>query len=170
MGTNQRATVVMSDEEVTAFVGASRTATLATIGPSGFPHLTAMWFGLVDGMVCFETKAKSQKAVNLRREPRVACMIEAGDSYDELRGVAIEGSARVIDDVGDPIYWAAAESLYERYNGPVDEASRPMVERMMSNRVVVCIEPARVRSWDHRKLGMPAMPVAGTTSTGLEQS
>jgi PPOX class probable F420-dependent enzyme len=164
MGDKQRSTVVMTDEEVAAFIAASRTATLATSGPGGFPHLTAMWYGLVDGIVCFETKGKSQKAVNLRREPRVACMIEAGDSYDQLRGVAIEGIARVIDDVDDPIYWAAAASLYERYNGPVDADSWPMVQRMMHNRIVVRVEPDRIRSWDHRKLGMPQMPVAGSTA------
>jgi PPOX class probable F420-dependent enzyme len=168
MGENQRATVAMTDDEVAAFIAASRTATLATIGPNAFPHLTAMWFGLVDGVVCFETKAKSQKVVNLRREPRVACMLEAGNSYDQLRGVAVEGMARIVDDSQDPRYWAAAESLYERYNGPVSDETRPQIERMMHNRVVVRIEPMRIRSWDHRKLGMPAIPVAGTTATSSE--
>jgi PPOX class probable F420-dependent enzyme len=164
MGENQRASVVMSDDEVASFMEASRTATLATIGPTGVPHLTAMWYGLVDGVVCFETKAKSQKVINLRREPRVACMIEAGDSYDQLHGVAIEGMARIIDDVTEPVYWAAATSLFERYNGPVGDATWQQVERMMHNRVVVRIEPVRVRSWDHRKLGLPPIPVAGTTA------
>ena len=80
MGTNQRAQITMSDEEITAFVERSRTATMATNGPGGIPHLIAMWYGVIDGKVYFETKAKSQKAVNLRRDPNIAVMIEAG--YD----------------------------------------------------------------------------------------
>lgn len=170
MGENQRAAVVMTDKEVDTFLEVSRTATLATIGKNGYPHLIAMWYGLVEGIVCFETKTKSQKVANLRRQPRVACMIEAGDSYDQLRGVAVEGMARVIDDVNNSAYWAAATSLYERYNGPVNEESWPMVERMMRNRVVVRIDPIRIRSWDHRKLGMRQMPVGGTTASASGSS
>ena len=68
MGTNQRAQIVMSEAEITDFVTSSRTGTLATIGADGQPHLTAMWYGVVDGEIWLETKAKSQKAVNLKRD------------------------------------------------------------------------------------------------------
>jgi hypothetical protein len=54
--------------------------------------------------------------------------------------------------------------VYERYNGPYDEDKRPIVEFMMNKRVVVRIDPIRVRSWDHRKLGGDPIPVAGTTA------
>jgi PPOX class probable F420-dependent enzyme len=168
MGVNQRVQIRMSDDEVAAFLRQSRTATVATIGPGGFPHLVAMWYGLSrDGQVVFETKARSQKAVNLRRDPTISCSVEAGESYDQLRGVAIEGSAVIIDDTSSEQYWAAAVSIFERYQGPYTEELRPFLERMMNKRVVIAIAPARVRSWDHRKLGMAAMPVAGTTAAFL---
>ncbi len=64
----------------------------------GQPHLTAMWYGVVDGEIWLETKAKSQKAVNLKRDPRVSFMIEDGDTYDTLRGVSFEGVAEIVDD------------------------------------------------------------------------
>jgi PPOX class probable F420-dependent enzyme len=168
MGTNQRSIVVMSDEEIRAFVASARTATLATVGPTGRPHLVAMWFGLLDERVCFETKTKSQKATNLRRDPGVSCMMETGDTYDALRGVAIEGTAVVISDRSDSDYWRAATSVFERYYGPSSDETRPSLEAMMHNRVIVVIEPERVRSWDHRKLGIPAMAVSGTTATSME--
>jgi PPOX class probable F420-dependent enzyme len=164
MGVNQRADVRMSDDEVTAFLEQSRTATIATMGSGGFPHLVAMWYGLVDGRVYFETKVKSQKVVNLRRDPKVSCSVEAGESYDQLRGVAIEGTATVIDDTTSDEYWAAAVSVFERYQGAYTAELRPSVEHMMNKRVVIRIDPGRVRSWDHRKLGLPAMPVAGSTA------
>ena len=71
VGTNQRAQIVLTDEEIEQVLAGSRTMTMATIGADGQPHLVAMWFAIIDGDVCFETKAKSQKAVNLRRDPRL---------------------------------------------------------------------------------------------------
>ena len=165
MGVNQRAQIRMSDDEVAAFLRQSRTATVATIGPGGFPHLVAMWYGLSpDGQLVFETKAKSQKVVNLRRDPTISCSVEAGESYDQLRGVAVEGMAVIIDDASSDEYWAAAVSVFERYQGPYTEELRPFLEQMMNKRVVVAVVPARVRSRDHRKLGLAAMPVAGSTA------
>ncbi|WP_063050623.1 PPOX class F420-dependent oxidoreductase [Nocardia arthritidis] len=165
MGVNQRAQIVMSDTEITDFLRRSRIATLATIGPQGTPHLTAMWYALIDGEIWFETKAKSQKAVNLRRDPRITCMVEAGDTYDQLRGVSIEGRAEIIEDAGK--LFAVGVSVWERYTGPYSEEVRPMVEAMLHKRVAVRVVPERTRSWDHRKLGLPAMPLGGSTAQAL---
>jgi len=167
MGVNQRAQVVMTEDEIAAFLERSRTATLATLGTDGTPHLVAMWYGVLDGRIYFETKVKSQKAVNLRRNPRAVVMVEAGDTYDTLRGVSLEGTCILIDDTDDPEYWEAAVSVYERYNAPYDEEARPIVEFMMNKRVVVRFEPTRIRSWDHRKLGLPEMPLGGSTAEFL---
>jgi len=164
VGTNQRSQIVMSDAEVAAFVEQSRMVTMATNGPGGHPHLVAMWYGVIDGKIYFETKMKSQKVQNLLRDPKITCMIEAGLTYDQLRGVAIEGRAHIIDDTDDPEYWAAAVSVFERYNGPYSEEMKPFVDAMMNKRVIVRVDPTRVRSWDHRKLGMAAMAVAGSTA------
>ena len=84
----------MSDDEITEFIEHSRTATMATLPPDGRPHLVAMWYAVLDGEIWFETKAKSQKAVNLRRDPTITVMIEDGQTYDTLRGVSIDGRAR----------------------------------------------------------------------------
>lgn len=168
MGTNQRSSIVMSDEEIRTFVEQSRTATLATVGLHGLPHLVAMWYGYLDGHLYFETKAKSQKAVNLRRDPRAVVSIEAGRTYDQLRGVAVDGAVTLIADTEDPEYWAAAINVYERYNGPYSKEVHPFVEVMMNKRIIVKVTPTRIRSWDHRKLGLPSMPLAGTTAEHVE--
>ena len=154
----------MTDDEVTSLLQENRTATIATLGPNGFPHLVAMWYGLLDGKVYFETKVKSQKVVNLRRDPKISCSVEAGESYDQLRGVEIEGVAAVIDDASSDDYWAAAVSVWERYQGAYTEEMRPYVEGMMHKRIVIRLDPVRIRSWDHRKLGMGETPVAGSTA------
>lgn len=162
MGTNQRAQIVMSEAEIADFLASSRTGTLATIGHDGQPHLTAMWYAVVDGEIWIETKAKSQKAVNLRRNPRVTFLIEDGDTYDTLRGASFEGTAEIVDNP-DAIFRVGV-SVWERYTGPYTEDARPAVEMMMNKRIAVRLKVNRLRSWDHRKLGLPAMPLAGTTA------
>jgi PPOX class probable F420-dependent enzyme len=165
MGVNQRAQIRMSDDEIAEFVARSRTATMATLGPEGTPHLVAMWYAVVDGKIWFETKAKSQKVVNLRRDDRITVSIEAGDTYDQLRGVAIEGRAVISDDPDECL--RVGVSVWERYTGPYTDEVKPHVEKMMNKRVVVRVDPKRMRSWDHRKLGRPEMPVTGTTAEFL---
>jgi PPOX class probable F420-dependent enzyme len=167
MGTNQRAQITMSPDQVAAFLERSRTATVASIGPDGRPHLVAMWYGLIGPAVYIETKAKSQKAVNLRRDPRMVVMVEAGNSYDTLRGVSLEGDCTIIEEADGDEYWAAAVSVYERYTGPYTEDARPIVEFMMSKRIVVKLVPQRIRSWDHRKLGLDPMDAMGSTAPGI---
>ena len=101
MGTNERSRITMTEDEVTTYIEQSRTCTMATNGPSGHPHLVAMWYAVVDGQIWFETKAKSQKVANLRRDDRITVSIEDGLTYDTLRGVALEGHATVVDDPDD---------------------------------------------------------------------
>jgi len=167
LGTNQRAMIVMTPGEVAEFLARSRTATVASIGPDGMPHLVAMWYGIIGDAVYIETKAKSQKAVNLRRDPRMVFMVEAGTSYDSLRGVSLEGTAVIIEESDGAEYWAAARSVYERYTGPYTEEARPVLDFMMNKRVVVKLVPERVRSWDHRKLGLDRMGTTGSTAASI---
>jgi PPOX class probable F420-dependent enzyme len=155
----------MDDAEIEEFLRRSRTATLATRGRDGAVHLVAMWYTLVDGEIWFETKAKSQKAVNIRRDPAVSVMVEDGVTYDRLRGVAIEGTAEIVDDPDALL--RVGISVWERYNGEYTDEMRPFVDQMMNKRVAVRVVPTRVRSWDHAKLGLPDMPVAGSTAAFL---
>ena len=152
----------MNDAEIADFIATNRTGTMATVGLDGQPHLVAMWYGIVDREIWVETKVKSQKVVNLRRNPRVSFLVEEGMTYDSLRGVSFEGVAEIHDDP-DTIF-AVGVSVWERYNGPYTDDLRAAVDMMMNKRVAVRIRAHRVRSWDHRKLGLPAMPITGSTA------
>jgi PPOX class probable F420-dependent enzyme len=165
VGNNERAKIVMTDDEIAQFIDRSRTATMATVLADGRPHLVAMWYAVVDGEVWFETKAKSQKAVNVRRNPTITVMIEDGQTYDTLRGVSIYGKAEIVDDPETIL--RVGISVWERYTGPYTDDMRPYIDQMMNNRICVRVVPQRTRSWDHRKLGMPAMPLGGSTAAYL---
>jgi PPOX class probable F420-dependent enzyme len=163
---NQRAQVVMSHDEIVEFLHQQRSCTLATHGPQGQIHLVGMWYAVKDDTVWFETKSKAQKVLNLRRDPRMSFLVEAGQTYDQLRGVAMEGTGVVVEE--PEVVWDVCVRVFERYNGPYSEEMKPFVEVMAKNRVAVRLDVDRTRSWDHRKLGLPAMELGGSTAAFLE--
>ncbi len=143
----------MTPEEVDAYLAEPRTMNVATIGPSGHPHLVAMWFGFVDGKPAFWTFARAQKVVNLQRDPKISALVESGTVYAELRGVELVGTARIVVDVETVL--AIGRSVAERHTGPaaVSDAALPFLEAQARKRVGVIIDVERVVSWDHTKLG-----------------
>jgi PPOX class probable F420-dependent enzyme len=154
-GVNQRAQIKMTPEEVDAFLHERHAMTMSTIGADGAIHSVAMWYGFLEGAIAFETKAKAQKVVNLRRDPRLTCLVEAGETYDQLRGVTLVGRGEIVDDPDR--MWELGISVFERYNAPYTEEMKPFVEVMLNKRVVVKLHVDKTITWDHRKLGMPPM-------------
>lgn len=142
----------MSDDEVTAFLEGSRKVQLATINPDGTPHLVTMFYGLDEGRIAFWTYGKAQKALNLARDPRVSCLVEAGDDYNELRGVLVYGVARQVDD-RERVMDIGLMIARRMTPGVADELLTPYVEQTGRKRIAYVVERARVVSWDHRRLG-----------------
>ncbi len=163
---NQRGQIVMSEVEVADFLQQQRSSTVASIGPRGQVHLVAMWYAVIYGQVWIETKRKSQKVVNLRRDPRMSFLVETGNTYDQLRGVALEGTGVVVED--EEVVWEVCVNIFERYNAPYTLELKPFVELMAHNRVAVRLDVERVRSWDHRKLGLDPIELGGSTAEFLE--
>ena len=143
----------MTPEEVDSYLARARTMILATIGPDGVPDPVGMWFVLLDGEVWMRTYGKSQKALNLRRDPRFSALVEDGERYAELRGVQLSGHVELVDDIERICDIAAG--LLVKYEGldPVDvpavrEAYRPTAVKQVAIRLI----PERTVSWDHGKL------------------
>jgi nitroimidazol reductase NimA-like FMN-containing flavoprotein (pyridoxamine 5'-phosphate oxidase superfamily) len=153
---SRRDQIKMSDEEVRAFLDEERTVICATNGPRGWPHLMPLWYVLRptgDGgapEVWAWTFAKSQKAVNIGRDARATLQVEAGESYDQLRGVMLEcdvvvhGDAEDVKDLGLELYGRYAE---------VDDDVRAMVDAQAPKRIAMQFVERRRATWDHRKLG-----------------
>ena len=149
---NRRSQITMTDEEAQAFLESQTILNVATIGPSGHPHLVAMWYAVIEGKIRFWTFSKSQKIMNLRRDPRMTGLIESGESYNELRGVELIGNGRLIDGYDDVL--EIGKIVAVRYNGPVavSEAAVPFIEAQAHKRIGVEFEIDRIVSWDHTKL------------------
>jgi PPOX class probable F420-dependent enzyme len=150
---SRRDQIAMTPDEIDAYLTEERILNVATIGPTGHPHLVAMWFALVDGRPAFWTFAKSQKVVNLRRDPKVTALVESGDTYDQLRGVELVGTARIVEGYDDVLVIGKAVGV--KYTGPAALGADALtfLEAQATKRVGIVIDVERTVSWDHRKLG-----------------
>jgi len=148
----RRASIALTPEEQQQFLQDSWTLQVASVGHKGYPHLVAMWFVVADGLVHFTTFRKSQKILNLQRNPKITVMVESGKLYNELKGLVIEGTAELIDDVS---YTARIMSLVgNKYQGmPIPTETPEAARGPASKRTTVRIRPDNVFSWDHHKLG-----------------
>ena len=150
-----RDAVKLTDEELEEFLDTNMKVQVATNGPDGHPHLTTLFYVMVDGQMFFWTYGKSQKIQNLRRDPRITCLVEDGVDYFELRGATIFGKARLVEDydqlvdLGGRVARAMAGGL------DLGEMGEQIVAQQARKRVGVIVEPEKIASWDHRKMSAP---------------
>ena len=149
---SRRASIALTPEEREQFLADGWTLQVASIGHKGFPHMVAMWYVLVDGEILFTTFRKSQKVLNLRRDPKITVMLESGRGYAELRGLVIEGNAEITDD---PAFTAKVMAqVGQKYNGiPAPTETPEAALAVASKRVVIRVKGVDEYSWDHTKLG-----------------
>ena len=147
---SQRDRIRMTEQEVEALLEEERTITVASIEEDGRPHLVAMWYVVAEGTVTFWTYGSSHKMRNLRRDPRLSVLVEAGEAYQELRGAQLQGRAVIVED--DEEVARIGLALAERYTGPVDERAAEGIRAQAAKRVAVAVQVDHVASWDHRKL------------------
>lgn len=146
---NRRNQIQLTADEQADFIRDARKVALATIGKDGYPHLVMMNFIARDGAILMSSYAKAQKVVNIRRNPKVAVMVERGRSYDQLQGVMIRGECEVISDPKVVVDTMRAIRGVEA--GGAEQVEIP--ESVSSKRVILKVTPRKTASWDHRKLG-----------------
>ena len=183
---SRRELIKMSEAEAASFLAEERIVTCATAGPRGWPHLMPLWYVLRDAgagavgrarappparrarararagsrpRIWSWTYAASQKVRNLERDARATLQVEAGELYQELRGVMLECEAIVHRDVA--VVQALGQEIFRRYASPRGEPPAEalpqevaaMVDKQAAKRVALEFVELRRTSWDHRKLG-----------------
>jgi PPOX class probable F420-dependent enzyme len=147
---SRRDAITMTPAEIDEFLQGRRVMNVATIGPSGHPHVVAMWYGFLDGKPAFWTFGKSQKILNLRRDNKITALVEDGEKYSELRGVELVGTATIVEDYDTLV--TLGKSVSERYTGPVTAETLPFIEGQARKRLGVVLDVERTVTWDHTKL------------------
>ena len=148
----RRQLVAMAAEEMWDFIESQKSIQIATINKDGSPHLTTLWFAIADGKIVLETFTKSQKVVNLKRDPRIALLVESGEVYNQLRGVSINATAELVSDV-DRVHELHMAVLRRNTPEIPEDVLEKAVASMVAKKTAILIKPERVMSWDHTKLG-----------------
>ena len=150
---SRRGMIALTEDEQKKFIEDGWTLQVASVGPKGFPHLVAMWYVVDDdGRIVFTTFRKSQKILNLQRNPKMTVMLEAGEKYNELQGLVIEGEVELIDDTQNTA--RVMGKVGAKYNGiPAPTETPEAALKVASKRIVVALNPVDIYSWDHKKLG-----------------
>lgn len=149
---SRRGQISLTDEEQRQFLDDGWTLQVASIGRHGFPHLAAMWYVVDNGEIVFTTFRKSQKIMNLQRNPKMTVMLESGEKYNELKGLVFEANAEIVDETNETARVMALVGA--KYNGiPVSTETPAAAMKVASKRVVVRVKPVNIYSWDHTKLG-----------------
>ena len=150
---NKRASISMSDSEIAAYLEEQTILNIASIGPTGHPHMVAMWYVVMDEKVTFWTFGKSQKIVNLRRDNKITGLVESGDTYDQLKGLELVGSATIVDDYDAVLAIGKAVGLKYNGDGAISDAALPFLEAQAKKRLGIQINVEQIVSWDHTKIG-----------------
>lgn len=145
-----REAIRMDDSEVAAFLAAGMRARVSTIGRGGGPHVVPITYVLLDGLLTFWADNVSQKMVNLRRDPRIACVVDDGVEFQELRGVQVIGTTVLADD--EVTNGRIADAFCSKVPVEHRDAARVTLLGLAAERTAVIVHPERVTSWDHTKL------------------
>ena len=146
--------IKMSEEELSSFLKTQISLQIGTINKDGSPHLTTMWYFYDGESFIFHTYTKSQKIINLQKDPRITLLTEAGSQYSDLQGIIVYGNAEIIngkDSLEEVIRYM--EMVGEKYIK--DEEGAQYIEGMKlqaPKRSVVIVKPSKFISWDHTKL------------------
>lgn len=141
--------IAMTPDEVDAFLAEQRTCRVATVGTNG-PHATPLWYVWHGGALWLTSLSRSQRWADLRKDPRIAAVVDAGEDYDQLRGVELRGRVEVVGEVprtGEPVpeLEGPEQAFADRYLGGT------MVHD--GRHAWLRLSPDKITSWDFRKIG-----------------
>jgi PPOX class probable F420-dependent enzyme len=153
---SKRSQIKLGEDEIERFLADQRVVNVSTLGKDGWPHVTALWYVMRDAEPWIYTYRKSQKVRNLERDDRATLLVEAGDQYNELRGVMLKTRGEILSDFDTVAQ--VAEDIFVKYQGggsaaSIDDATREALRGQVPKRVAIRFRPEHVLSWDHSKLG-----------------
>ncbi|MEV6317737.1 pyridoxamine 5'-phosphate oxidase family protein [Streptomyces sp. NPDC051776] len=153
-GTQRRGRrIMMTGEELDAFLTEQRTCRIATVAPDGRPHVSPLWFAWDGTSLWLYSLTRSRRWADLRRQPRAAVVVDDGHDYGKLRGAELSGPAVLVGEA--PRTGEACPELRDperlfaaKYFG-LDTMPHD------GRHAWLRLTPDAVASWDFRKMASP---------------
>ncbi|MBY8864935.1 pyridoxamine 5'-phosphate oxidase family protein [Streptomyces sennicomposti] len=143
--------IMMTPGELDEFLATERTCRVATVSAGGAPHVSALWFVWDGASLWLYSVVRSRRWADLRRDPRVAVVVDTGEEYDRLRGAELSGA---VDFVGEAPRTGELraeldlpETLFARKYFGLEEMPHD------GRHAWLRLTPQKTVSWDFRKLG-----------------
>jgi PPOX class probable F420-dependent enzyme len=132
----------MTPAETRVFMAhGTRTAKVATTMNDGCPHVMPVWFVLDADVIVFTTFGKSVKGRALRRDPRVALVVD--EEVAPYAFVHVRGRAEISEDPEQLLRFAT--EIGARYMG-IDRAREFGARNAVPGELLIRVAPERVIS------------------------
>jgi PPOX class probable F420-dependent enzyme len=142
--------IMMTPGELDEFLTTQRTCRVATVSADGSPHVSTLWFAWDGTSLWLYSVVRSRRWADLRRDPRVAVVVDTGEEYGELRGAELSGTVEFVGEIprtGEPYAELdAPETLFARKNFGLEEMPHD------GRHAWLRLTPTKTVSWDFRKL------------------
>lgn len=134
----------LSDEEIEAFLDSRPSwAILSTIDRDGFPHAVPLGYFRLGRDIVMGVRDGTRKVSNIENNPSVSVLLESGSSMADIRGVLLQGHARIVREPSEALQ-LAREGARKR---GVPESEWPTAPR--PGVTYIRMTPARTLSWDY---------------------
>ncbi len=135
------------------FVASQKSMHVCSLNADGTPHLVTMWFTIDKGSIILISYSKSQKIINLKRNPSIALLCEDGQEYNELRGVSINSDAELVNEP-ELVKRYETSLILRNQNQITDVQAEELAAKMCSKKTAIIVKPIKTKTWDHSKLNV----------------
>jgi len=134
----------LSDEEIEAYLDSRPGwAILTTIDGDGFPHSVPLGYFRLGRDIVMGVRDRTHKVANVEANPNVSIMLEDGSTMADVRGVLLQGHARIVREPDEVLQLARAGARARGVPEPEwPTESKPGV-------AYIRMTPVRTRSWDY---------------------
>jgi len=134
----------LSDQEIAAYLDSRPGwAILSTVDDDGFPHSVPLGYFRLGHDIVMGVRDGTHKVANVESNPHVSVLLEDGSSMADIRGVMLQGRARIVRDHSEALELAREGA---RARG-VPESEWPTEPR--PGAAYIRMTPVRTRSWDY---------------------
>ena len=134
----------LSDEEIAAYLDSRPGwAMLSTIDQDGFPHTVPLGYFRLGRDIVMGVRDRIHKVANIERNPHVSILLEDGSTMADIRGVMLQGRARIVREPGEALQLSREGA---RARG-VPESEWPTAPR--PGAAYIRVTPVRTVSWDY---------------------